>query len=546
MVGQGTGPPAKGCAVTSRSPRVWLLAVVLLATLLAACAAPGQASPTVTPLATWTPTPPPSATPTQPPLTPTLAPTNTPMPPTSTPLPPTATPTPRPSPTPARAASPRANATPAPFTPTTSEPCRETDLAAPPLPERAASLQTIEQAYRCFLLHYVDRKTLDHRILLNGAWSALVQAGKGVFTAQETAPLALSNDPNADWTVFAERYTALVRAHPQINPSAAARVALDGMARSLNDNHVAYLDPTQWQRIYAEQIGRDTLIGPGFNVARDDASGTFYLHDVYPNTPAATAGLRPGDQIEAVNGRSARGAGLQDLYLLLTGPVGTTATLQVSRPATGQTLTVQVSVAEVTVPLIESRMLPSGIGYIKLRNFSNNAGAEFDKALAALQAQGLKGLIFDVRQNPGGSVDALRHIVSHFTHTGPLFISIDAGGQRHEEQPDTSVPLLGVPFVVLCDGGSASSADLTAAIAKDRGGHLVGQKSAGALGGAFFYELADGSALEITVERVLGPNGEEINNVGVTPDHVVALTPADLSAGNDPQLAHAQADLQGR
>src|SRR5207248_4458083 len=117
---------------------------------------------------------------------------------------------------------------------------------------------------------------------------------------------------------------------------------------------------------------------------------------------------------------------------------------------------------------------------------------------------------------------------------------------REEVEPDEDVPLLGLPFVVLADGDSASAADVTAAVAKDRGGHLVGERSAGALGAALFYELEDGSAIEITVAHVLGPDGEEINDVGVTPDHLVTLTPADLSADMDPPLLHALAELSRR
>ena len=122
-----------------------------------------------------------------------------------------------------------------------------------------------------------------------------------------------------------------------------------------------------------------------------------------------------------------------------------------------------------------------------------------------------------MRQNGGGSLAAMVGIASHFTHDGPLAILVDEHGAREELLPDTSVPLLAVPWVVLADGASASAADMTSAVARDRGGHLVGQRSAGALGAALFYELEDGSALEITVARVLGPDGEEINEVGVRP-----------------------------
>ncbi len=524
--------------------------LVVLTIFLAACTFPGTPL-TPTPLATVAATNTAAAqvTPSTAPATPTT------LPVIATPTRTAATPT-RGSATPTRATATPGRSTPGatpgatptarePFTATNDQPCRDADLSIAPLPEKSATVATVEQAYRCILLHYVDRKTLDHKILLNGAWDIFKEAG---LPAADTAPLALTGDREADWLVYQGRYNALVQKYGRaINTSLLARVAIDGMARSLDDNHVAYLEPKLWQRFQLELSGESKDIGAGFDLAIDEPTSKFYLYEVYPNTSAAQAGLKAGDIIEQVNGSpAAKGSPNQGLYDLLTGPVGTRATLTVTRPATGAKINAAVTIGEFDLPTIESTVLANQVGYIKLRAFSIDAGTLFEQELAKLQAQGITALVFDVRQNGGGSTDALATILSHLSHQGPLAITIDEDGKREEENPDPNIPLINIPWVVLCNNGSASSADITAAFAKARGGYLIGEKSAGSLGAALVYEFDEGSALELTVARVLGPNGEAINNVGVIPNAVVVMTPADISANNDLQLAAALAYIATR
>ncbi len=435
-------------------------------------------------------------------------------------------------------------------TPTTARATTRTAAAAQPcraarfngiIKERKSTVETIGQAYHCFLLFYVDRATLDHTALLNGAWAALGPLGKGKFSADDLAPLALVGDRAADWATFAARFAVLVaRGQGTVDASALARAAIAAMAASLNDNHVAYLEPKYWRNTVGSELGLEYIPTAGFELALDEATGKFFLYTVFPDSPAARAGLRAGDLIDNVGGTPVgRGKQNRPLGDLMNGLPGTGDTVQITRPATGQTQTVIIEVADVDVPLIEIDILPGNVGYLRLRYFSFASDRSFGRALAALQARGIKSLIFDVRQNPGGSSAALIRILSHFTHDGPLAITIDENGVRTPEQPDPSVPLLGLPWAVLCDGDSASSADVTAAVAKARGGRLIGTRSAGALSGALYYELEDGSALEISVVRVLGPDGEAINAVGVTPHDIVPLSPADLSAGFDPPLQRA-------
>lgn len=432
------------------------------------------------------------------------------------------------------------------FVATVAQPCRQVRYTGL-IPEKKSTVETVGQVYRCLLLYYVDHATLDNSVLLSGAWSALTPLGKGRFTADDLAPLAFSGDREADWAMFAAHFTALVvRAQGVSDASTMARAAIAAMAASLNDNHVAYLEPKFWRQSFNSEVGLEYYPSAGFEVALDELTGKYFLYVVYDNSPAARAGLLAGDIIDNVGGTTVgRGQKNRPLADLMAGLPGTGDTIQVTRPATGQTETVLITVADVSVPLIDIGVLPGNVGYIRLRYFSYGADQTFARALKALQGRGITSLVFDVRQNPGGSIAALQQILSNFSHEGPFGIMLDGNGVEEPIPADARVPLLGLPWAVLCDGDSASSADVTAAVAKDRGGYLIGTRSAGALGAALYYEFEDGSAMEVTVNRVIGPDREAINEVGVVPHEIVPLTPADLSAGYDPPLLRAVAYLRG-
>jgi hypothetical protein len=141
------------------------------------------------------------------------------------------------------------------FVATAAQPCRQVRYTGL-IPEKKSTVETVGQVYRCLLLYYVDHATLDHTILLQGAWAALEPLGKGRFTAADLAPLAFGGDREADWATFAARFAALVaKAQGVTEASTMARTAIAAMAASLDDNHVAYLEPKFWRQTLASEMG---------------------------------------------------------------------------------------------------------------------------------------------------------------------------------------------------------------------------------------------------------------------------------------------------
>ena len=156
-------------------------------------------------------------------------------------------------------------------------------------------METVGQVYRCLLLYYVDHATLDDSVLLNGAWSALAPFGKGRFTAEDLAPLSYSGDREADLAMFATHFNALIaKAQGTSDASTMARAAIAGMADSLNDNHVAYLEPKFWRQSFNSEVGLEYYPSAGFEVALDEITGKYFLYVVYDDSPATRGPARGG------------------------------------------------------------------------------------------------------------------------------------------------------------------------------------------------------------------------------------------------------------
>lgn len=449
-----------------------------------------------------------------------------------------------------------ASADPVPAAAPTDRPtaCVPQDPANPQPPAPApTSVDTVAQAYYCILDHYYGGARLDDRQLLQYAFQAVVRKLRERGADQPNAVLpALSGDHDADWPVFARRLQEVLDAVPDGQEELAV-AAVQGLLAALHDNHAGYQSAaTQGTHPWGLGIGLNHT--PTTPETAPAFTGPLFLTTVTAATPAARAGLKPGDVIETVNGVPAFtsgqfNAGVLDL-LHPPYPQSTPVTLTVRRPATGRTRHVRVIPGPLPaqpLPHVDATLLPGGIADIRFDAFYPGVAQDALHAITGLQARGkLTGIVFDLRGNHGGVAEEGNKLLGAFVHDATAFSFCDADGVCEPHAVDNSTPLLHLPMATLTDDACASACEVFAAAVKDLHlGTLVGTRTAGANSGpAYLYALNDGTSLiRMPYQHTIGANGEITDGVGVAPDYNAPQTAADLSKAKDPALTKATAVL---
>lgn len=403
-------------------------------------------------------------------------------------------------------------------------------------PDAAAAL--VEQAIAILLEQYVEPLKSD--ALFGVAFDTVVAqtpvAGPG-------APPIFGGNPTDDTARFRRAYLErMAKAGTGVSQTAVAYAAIGAVTTWLDECHTNFLDPEQYQAFTASLEGTQTYGGIGVSIRTQQRPVT--IGQIYPNTPAERAGLREGDAIVAVDGVDVRELSYEQVGPLVRGKPGTQVTLTIQRPGEAAPRDVTMTRAEIAVPVFNYRVVdgPNGtkIGYMQLFSFSQGAEGELDKALAEFKRQGVSGWVLDLRDNGGGYLDTLAAIAGRFLDAQPLGYTIVRNGA---EEPLSSVAgSLATPqrpLAVLINGGSASSSEAFAAAMQDTGrARLFGETTAGCLAGALTYPLADGSAVSVTIEKIVSPKRREINRAGVQPD---SAFPAEPGATRDLALDAAVA-----
>ncbi len=351
-------------------------------------------------------------------------------------------------------------------------------------------------------------------------------------------------DPNADLTNFWKAWNALeanyIVTHASSTlPSKKEQIfgAIEGLAASYDDPYTVFFPPTE-AKAFAENIS-GSFAGVGMEIGVKN--NVLTVVSPLKGTPAEKAGIKPGDQIIAIDGTSTDGISIDKAVNKIRGPIGTTVDLTIIRDAVS--LDIKVVRDTIRIPQTEDGLdMKSGVYHIALYEFTSDSANLFDQALARFRTSGSKKLIVDLRGNPGGYLDAAVAIASHFLPRGADIVTEDFGGKEpsnvHTSFGYGDVPA-GTKIVVLIDGGSASASEIFAGALQDaRVATLIGTKSFGKGSVQTLMDLDEGS-LKVTVARWITPAGNWIMGNGITPDIIVPFTAADTAAKRDPQMLRA-------
>ena len=292
-----------------------------------------------------------------------------------------------------------------------------------------------------------------------------------------------------------------------------------GMVAGVGDRYTYYMPEETLEQYLENTNGNFDGVGIEVYTTQD---GEVVISRVMEGQPAQQAGLQEGDVIIGVDGEDMRGKMISDVAAKIRGKAGTEVTIEVLRKSTGETLKMTMQRAVVVMESVDSRMINGKIGYISISGFKENTYDQFKTALDALQKDGMKGLVLDLRDNPGGLVKSVYQIGEELLPEGTMVYTLDKKEKRDDLKCDGTY--LDIPLVVLVNENSASASEILAGAVKDTDrGTLVGMQTFGKGLVQRLFTLPDGSGLNVTIQKYYTPKGTSIHGIGIEPDEVVQL-----------------------
>lgn len=345
----------------------------------------------------------------------------------------------------------------------------------------------------------------------------------------------------AEFGTLFEIYLALKSDHVNrayLDDAALQEGAIRGMLEVLDDPHASYLSPD----LFNLEIDRfkGSFQGIGAEVSLRD--GEFIIVAPLPNTPAEKAGVLPGDVILEIDGESTQGMGLFEVVSKIRGAEGTPVTLLITHINSSETVGITIIRGVINMPTVEMRMLSGGLAHLKITTFGQTTDGELLEALEKADRLKIKGLVLDLRNNPGGLVSATIDVTSHFLESGLVLYQIDGHGRRSDMKVKPGGKAQTIPLVVLVNEFSASSSEIMAGAIRDHSrAPILGMRTFGKGSVSVQLPLRDGSGVYYTIARWYTPGGTLIEGVGIEPD--IEILP-DPDGAEDLQLDRAIEALQ--
>ncbi len=427
-------------------------------------------------------------------------------------------------------------------------PCSGAAAVAPrraPAPASLGALDVIalEICYTTVLARYY--RPVDPAALLAGARGAIVAylVSRGIPNPNVPPASANANRYRAESEIDRDVALAIARYGTRVRTAELVSKTIEGELAALHDPYSVLFRPPAFKKFVGVLDGRPSA-GIGAELDVDPQTHAVRVADVFPGSPAESAGLLPGDVITAIDGNPPPATTPAAVASALHGAPGTAVRIAFERDGAAHE-PVAIVRKIVIAPDVTGRMVANGIGYVRLRSFGAQSPQQLDAVLAKLRAANARAYVLDLRANGGGYRDAAIAIASHFVR-GTVVTTQERTGKPTAFAAKETIAPLGAPLAVLVDGDTASAAEIVAgAVQDERAGTLVGTRTFGKGLVQETYALPDGGAIKLTTARYLTPAGRDIDKVGITPDVVVAQPPDAHPGepGHDAQLDRALALL---
>jgi carboxyl-terminal processing protease len=367
------------------------------------------------------------------------------------------------------------------------------------------------------------------------------------FTAGLNVQPLLARAEGQGFGLFLKAYDILKSEYiGDLNNDKLVQGAIKGMMESTGDPYTRYMDPKSYQEMKEERVGSFSGIGIQIGIRKTKINGHEMdnLTVIAPleDTPAWKAGIQTADIIVEIDSKSTKDMAVEQAVNLIKGLKGTSVKLKIYRESTKKIFEVSIIRDSIIQKIVKSKMLDNSIGFVRLSTFmSNEVPKELKEAISKLKSKGMKALVFDLRNNPGGLLPNAVTVGSMFVPKGPIVQIVDKDGEKEylNATGDLLIPT-DMPMVLLVDEGSASASEIVAGALKDNDrAILVGHKTFGKGLVQTVHELEDGSGMAITTNKYLTTKGTDINKKGIEPNIQV-----DIPKESEDIIAGEKSDVQ--